>query len=221
MKANVFSHADLIGTADLNIGDRAMGGCYGVFTPTALYFEKIQPAVWKFWQQQNVNYKEWHALRFNVQLENGIFLFPQGGYTFDDIAELPNEPIQINIAGFDYESIENVLKPAIEAPWVELSISQKIAFEDELRKELGIGNKSFFGFRRKPLKHALSDAACSAYCCHQGNDDVLFEISKPNSDKRLALAHLTWTGKKERENYPQTVLYSDLQAFKNDTAFDI
>lgn len=219
MKAKIFSHRQLIGTTVLQVGDESMGGIFGEFTPTEIYFDKIQKYVWEFWQTNKPDYQKWYSLRLNVQLENGVFLFPQGGYTIEDIKELPNEPTRIDIAGVDNKILQDFLqtnppRPFVEEPWNELQIEQKIAFEDELKKELGIDEKSFLDIFRKPEKHILFDSEFSAFCHDQRNDDVLFEIRKPKFDKQFALVHLTWTSKKEKEGYPNTTFYRDFDEFK-------
>jgi hypothetical protein len=195
-----------------------MGGVFGNFVPTKMYFAKVQKVVWKFWQTNNPDYKKWDALRLNVQLENGTFLFPQGGYTFDDIKELPNEPKRIDIAGVSSNVLQDFVltnppRPFVEEPWNELQIEQKIAFEDELTKELGINKESFVDFNKQE-KHILYDSEFSAFCHAQRNDNVLFEVRKHGLDKQFALVHLTWTSKKEKECYPNTTFYSDFDNFK-------
>lgn len=217
MKAKIFSHNQLIGTANLDIGDEAMGGLFGEFIPNKFYFEKIQKDVWDFWKTSNPNYKKWYALRLNVQLENGIFLFPRGGYSIDDLRELPDEPKRIDIVGINYEYFQNFSlenSELIEEPWNDLFIEQKIAFEDELKKEIGIKNKTFFNFTNKLKQHILYDAEFSALFHDIRNDNVLFEIRKPNSDSQFALVHLTWSGKKEKNAYPKTKLFLDFNDFK-------
>jgi hypothetical protein len=219
VKAKIFSHRQLIGTTDLQVGDESMGGLFGDFIPTEIYFNKTQQCVWKFRQTNKPDYQKWYSLRLNVQLENGIFLYPHGGYTIDDFKELPDEPKRIDIAGVDHKIIKDYLltnppRPFVEEPWSELQIEQKIAFEDELKKELGIGGKSFFDFINKSASHILFDSEFSAFCHDQRNDDVLFEIKKPHFDKQFAIVHLTWTGKEEQEGYPNTEFYSDFDDFK-------
>lgn len=196
-----------------------MGGVFGDFTPTPLYIDSVQKSVWEFWKTNKPDYKKWYALRLNVQLENGVFLFPEGGYTIDDIPELPDEPKRIDINGIDGKIFHDFIftdppKPFVDNPWNEIDIQQKIAFEDELRKELGSGNTSLFDLINKRKRHILFDSEFSALCHDQRNDDVLFEIHKPGIDKRFALVHLTWTGKKEKEGYPSTRLYTDYDDFK-------
>lgn len=219
MNAKVFSYRHLIGTAELQVGDKTMGGVFGNFVPTAYYFDNIQETVWEFWQRNKPDYKKWYSLRINVQLENGMFLFPQGGYTIDDIKELPNEPKRIDIAGVDNKVLQDFLltnppRPFVEEPWNELQIQQKIAFEDELKKELGLNDKSFSDYIIKQEKHILFDSEFSAFCHDRRNDDVLFEIRKHGFEKKFALVHLTWTGKKEAEGCPNTTFYSDFDDFK-------
>lgn len=219
MKATIFSHRQLIGTAVLQVGDESMGGIFGEFTPTEIYFDKIQKYVWEFLRTNKPDYQKWSSLRLNVQLENGVFLFPQGGYTIDDIKELPNEPKRIDIAGVDNKILQdflqsNPIRPFVEEPWTKLQIEQKIAFENELKKELGIRDKSFFDFINKTERPILFDSKFSAFCHDQRNDDVLFEIKNPDLEKQFVLVHLTWTGKKEKEGYPNTTFYSDFDDFK-------
>ena len=219
MKAKIFSHRQLIGTTVLQVGDESMGGIFGEFTPTEIYFDKIQKYVWEFWQTNKPDYKKWCSLRLNVQLENGVFLFPQGGYTIDDIKELPNEPKRIDITGVDNKILQDFLqtnppRPFVEEPWNELQIEQKIAFEDELTKELGINEKSFFDFLSKQKNHILFDSEFSAFCHDQRSDDVLFEVKKHGLEKQFALVHLTWKSKKDIEGYPNTTFYSDFDDFK-------
>jgi hypothetical protein len=219
MKAKIFSHMELIGTTDLQVGDESMGGLFGDFIPTSFYFDQIQKHVWEFWKTVKPDYQKWYSLRLNVQLENGIFLFPKGGYTIDDLEEFPNETKRIDIAGINSQIIQDFFltdppRPFIEEPWDELTIGGKITFEDELRKELGTEEKSFFDFLKKSTRHVLFDAQFSAFCRDPRNDDVLFEIRKPNFEKRFALVHLTWIGKKESAGYPRTTFYSDFDEFK-------
>jgi hypothetical protein len=219
VKAKIFSHRQLIGTTELQVGDESMGGIYGDFVPTEYYFDNIQKSVWEFWQTNKPDYEKWYALRLNVQLDNGLFLFPQGGYTIDDMEELPNEPKRIDIIGVDIKILKDFLqtnppRPFVEKPWNELQIGLKIAFEDELKKELGINVKSLFDFFGKQEKHVLFDSEFSAFCHDQRNDDVLFEIKKQGLDKPFALVHLTWTGEKEKEGYPNTIFYADFDDFK-------
>ena len=220
MKAKIFSYRHLIGTTDLIVGDKNMGCVFGKFLPTNEYYKNIQKKVWEFWHTNKPDYEKWHSLRINVQLENGLFLFPDGGYTINDVKELPYEPKRIDIAGIDSRVVEDFLLtqstgPFVDKPWSDLKIEQKIAFEDELKKEIGSRDKLFFNLFTNKTKHILSDIEFSAFCHDQRNDDVLFAIRKVGFEKRFALVHLTWTSKTERVGYPITRFYSDFEEFKS------
>lgn len=219
MKAKIYSHKELIGTTELIVGDQTMGCVYGNFIPTETYFKTIQKFVWKFWATNKPNYKKWHSLRLNVQLENGYFLFPKGGYTIDDLEELPNEPKRIDITGLDRHVIEDFFlqktpRPFLEEPWYQIDIEQKIGLENELNKEIGLIEKSFFNYLKKSSKHFLTDYKFSALASYGCNDDVLFAVQKKDFDKSFAVIHLTWKGKKEVDDFPSTDFFSDFDEFK-------
>jgi len=221
MKANVFSHEFLIGTTDLKVGDESMGCVYGDFLPNQSYFDKVQNHVWKFWATNQPGYNDWLSQRINVQLENGYFLYPIGGCTIDDVEEFKDEPKRIDIAGLYRHVIDDFfksepIKQFVAAPWCTISIGEKIAFEDELNKELGKnkGELGFDIFKSKDDRHILFDFECSALCKDQRNDDILFVTNKPGFDKDFALVHLTWTSKKEFKEYPRIFFYNDFEDFK-------
>ena len=142
MKAEIFSHAKYLGSAELQVGDETMGHLY-VLSPSRCYYTEIRDYVWRFNALTVPDFDEWLSLRFNVQLENGYFIYAVGGITFDDIRDLPNEPIQVNIAGVDGHIIDDFFRsaeprPFVKKPWEPISIEQKLLYEDELRKEVGI-----------------------------------------------------------------------------------
>ncbi len=99
--AIIYSHDKIIGTAELEVGDFSMGGLYGSFNPNQTYFNQIQKHAQEFLNTNGKNIKEWMSLRFNVQLENGMFLFPVGGITIEDSEELPEIAKRIDFAGID------------------------------------------------------------------------------------------------------------------------
>jgi hypothetical protein len=221
MRAKVYSKEILIGTTNLKLGDESMGCVYGDFFPNQNYFDKIQKYVWRFWETNNPNYKEWNSLRLNVQLENGYFLHPIGGYTIDDIEDFKDEPKRIDIAGLYRHVIDDFFKldnprELVSKPWYYVSIREKIAFENELKKELGVKvQKSFLDiFKGKPNNHTLLDFDCSALCKDQRNDDVCFVTNNQNSDYCFAVVHLTWSSNKEYKDYPRTNFYKDFNDFK-------
>ncbi|WP_316789631.1 hypothetical protein [Pedobacter frigoris] len=221
MKAQVFSHEKHIGTTELRLGDESMDCLYGNFIPTENYYKYVQRTVWDFWSKTKPDYDRWAAMKFNVQLDNGYFLFAEGGFTIDDIKELQNEPKRIDIAGVDRHVIEDFFlqiqpRPFTEDPWESISIDRKIAFEKELRKELGIyESKSFWNsFAPKKNLHILADFQISALCRNTRNDDVLFITKRSDDDEKFAVVHLTWKKAKEVDNYPHIQFYDSFDEFK-------
>jgi hypothetical protein len=221
MKAQIFSHEKHIGTVELNIGDESMGGLYGDFIPTENYYKHVQKNVWDFWSASKLDYNKWIAMGINVQLDNGYFLFAAGGYTIDDIQDLQEETKRIYIAGVDRHIIEDFFiqtepRPFTEDPWEGISIEQKIAFENELRKEIGVYYEESFWdvFTSNKNLHILANFEISALCTDSRSDDVLFITRKQNHNKQFAVVHLTWSGAKEMDNYPRVEFYDSFDDFK-------
>ncbi|PWK17835.1 hypothetical protein LV89_04282 [Arcicella aurantiaca] len=223
MKADVYSDTNLIGTTNLQIIDESMGCLQGVFLPTDYYFEHIQKFVRKFWKTNKPHFDIWNSLRINIQLENGYFIFAQGGVTFDDSPNFPNEPLRIDVSGVDSHVIEDFFKvlppkPFLQEPWTTISIEQKIAFEDELRKEIGStsNQSSFFNFfKSKKQDHILIGFTTSALCKFQSNDDVLFVSRNPKIKSKFVVVHLTWKGNKESGTFPSIRFYESFEQFIN------
>ena len=213
MNATIYSHKTIIGTSDLQVGDESMGCVFGQFIPNDNYFKDIQKFVWEFWTNNNPDYEKWFSLRLNVQLDNGFFLFPCGGFTIDDSLNLPNNPKRIDIAGINLDILkfnsDKLLKP-----WSLIDIGQKTSFEDELKREI-TQSKSFLSFLSPKDNHKLVGADFSALAKYGPNDDVLFEVIKRGEVSRLAVVHLTWVSrKKEHSNYyPATHFYLDFDDF--------
>jgi hypothetical protein len=215
MNATIYSHKTIIGTVDLQVGDGSMGCIFGQFIPNDNYFKDIQKFVWEFWATNKPDYNKWYSLRFNAQLDNGFFLFPEGGYTFEDSPNFPNEPKRIDIAGIDLNLL-HFTKDTLLEPWATIDISQKISFEDELKKEI-TPFKSILRFLStdKKDKHILVGVEFSAFAKYGPNDDVLFTVKKIGEESRFATVHLTWVSrKKEHSNYfPATHFYLDFNDF--------
>jgi len=215
MNASVYSNTLLIGHTNLKVGDRTMGHVYGEFIPTEDYYKSIQQHVWAFWDSSGAD-KQWHLLRLNVQLENGCFLHPVGGYTIDDMEDTPGEPKQIDIAGVWNDVIENYFetvppRPFTEEPWATITIEQKIFFEDELRKEITPQN-TLPGIDKSA--HVLSGYECSAVCSNLHADDVLFSIHKQSgSNWSYALVHLPYS-KQTNSKWPSTTFFESFDEFK-------
>ena len=215
MTATIYSHKTIIGTTELQIGDEGMGGVFGQFVPNENYYKNIQKYVWDFWATNKPDYEKWYSLRFNAQLDNGFFLFPCGGYTFDDSQDLPDEPKRIDIAGIDINLLSFSNDTLLE-PWSTVDIEQKIFFEDELSKEV-TPVKPLFGFLSSAKKdnHILVDVEISTFAKYGPNDDVLFAVNKKGDNNSLATVHLTWKSRdKEHSNYfPATHFYLDFNDF--------
>ncbi len=224
LNSKIYSNKDLIGTAELQVSDASMGVLRGTFKPIEKYFEIVQKEVWYFWNSKKVDYKRWKSLRFNVQLENGFFLSPIGGYTIEDSPEFPDEPKNIDIAGVHHQIITDFLETEpprsfVEEPWAQLNIEQKLTFENELKMELPSKKSSTRLFKKHEPQHLLNGVNCSAICHDQRSDDVLYEINGTNVQDCFALVHLTWKGESEVEGYPNTKLYQDFDHFKHDRMY--
>ena len=220
MKATIYSDKTIIGTADLKICDKSMGAISSKFIPHENYL-KIRDKIQHFNTSDKKDYKNWFDLKITAQLENGCFLHPIGGIMIYDIPEFDIDEINIDIAGLFSYIIEDYFisdppRIFVEEPWEEITIDQKIAFEKELRIELGIENESHNRLKNSKNHHILANYEFSALCKNCRNDDVLFSIN-PNKDTgyELALVHLTWSQKQENENYPKTELYKDFDDFRN------
>lgn len=220
MQASVYCNSQLIGMVDLGIGDESMGCIFGDLKPTDLYYKNVQKHVWEFWSSCKPDYQRWQSLRLNVQLENGYFLHPVGGYTIDDVPELPSELKRIDIVGVNRQLIENFFlqetpRPFVEDPWERIAIEQKIAFEDELKKEIGLASEALFVVKKnESISHRLANFDFSALCKYGGSDDVLFAVRRVGFDEQFAVIHLTWSGKREADNFPVLKFYNDFDEFK-------
>jgi hypothetical protein len=154
MTAYIYSNKMLIGTTEFinNLG--SMGHIFGNFFPTENY-GKVKRLVQNFTEQTSKDYKQWHALRFNVQLENGYFILPAGGYEILDFADFPNELIELHLAGIHshiYRDYFELKKPFLIDPWERLNIEQKIDIEDELHNLIGETNVTLSALGKHKIK---------------------------------------------------------------------
>ncbi len=219
MKTNIYSNNLQIGFVDLRINDESMGGVGGSFVPNENY-SKIKDKVLKFNASEEKDFNLWNSLRFNAQLENGYFLHPMGGIMIYDFPELQEEKPEIGIAGVFRHVIDDYFKTEpprifVEEPWEDITIDQKIAFENELKKEIGQDNVLINRLIGSKKKHLMTEYEFSALCTSCRSDDVLFSIySDRNLDYDFALVHLTWKQKQEIDNYPITEFFKDFDDFK-------
>lgn len=223
MKASIYSNKDLIGTTELIVLDEFMGVVSGKIKTTNEY-ENIRRLVWKSNEKGSNRFRILDALRLNVQLENGYFIDAAGGISILDVEELPNEDIELEIAGTSRLVVDDYIKKnstinQLKEPWDFISIQQKISYEDELKRELGKDVKNNLSkiFLRKNTMHPLFNAEFCALANTSGmNDDVLFSIIKKDFEATFALVHLTYKGKVEiNENWPRVTWFKDFEEFKN------
>jgi hypothetical protein len=81
------------------------------------------------------------------------------------------------------------------APWQAISYQGKEAYELELRREVTPG-------------HPLYDVNVQAVARTCNDDEILFYL--PDHPAQLAVVHLTFTGRPERESrWPHVTLYKD------------
>ena len=222
MKSNIYSNKILIGTSDLQITDESMGVVSGIFIPNENY-NSIKENVWRFHSSKsNDNYSILERLRLNTQLENGLFLNPMGGFLITDIEELPNEEIEFEIVGnfrhiLEDNFITQTAKEQIFEPWEYISIEQKVAFENEINKEIGrTKKKSWIRLFSNP-KNKLNDYDFKAIAHSCTNDDVLFSITNKNTNRfDYAVVHLTWTSKQEHnDSFPRVEFFKSFAHFSN------
>lgn len=221
MKAIIYSNHKIIGTSELSVIDESMGVIAGKFTPTGNYTE-IRNTIWEFHESNSKNkFDKLEELRLNAKLENNVFLFPIGGFLITDIKELQSEDIEFEAPGnfrhvIEDNFINNPPKERIFEPWELISIDQKIAYEDELSKEISDNkrNRIFKLFNRK--KHRLYDYEFCAIA-KSNSDDVLFAINKQGASKfDYVVIHLTWKGKLEEDDkYPVSEFFETFDHFLN------
>ncbi|MEM9822887.1 MAG: hypothetical protein AAF985_17540 [Bacteroidota bacterium] len=221
MKAKIYSNQKLIGTSELRIVDESMGVVSGKFLPNENY-EEVRKVIWNFHSSHSDRkFEALDRLRLNCQLGNNVFLYPLGGFLITDIEELPNEDLVFEAMG-NYRHVleDNFLadppKERLLEPWESITIEQKIAYEDELFKEIGKakGILRFF----KPTSHQLRAYEFSAMAKLGTNDDVLFAVHKKGDNEfDYAVIHLTWIGKLEKnDNFPRASFFKDFDHFIKD-----
>ena len=178
MKANIYSDKLQIRIVDLKIYDESMGGLGGEFIPNDNYL-KIKDKVLKFNAAEKKDFTLWNSLRINAQLENGYFLHPMGGIMIYDFIELQEEKAEIDIAGVFRHVIDDYFKTEpprifVEEPWEDITIVQKIAFENELKKKIGFDKGLINQLIGSKKKHVMTEYDYSALCTSGMNDNVLY-----------------------------------------------
>lgn len=216
----IYSYDKIIGSAKLEAGDLSMGGLHGDFNPNQTYLAQIQQHAWEFLNTNGQNLKEWQALRLNIQLENGLFLFPRAGITIEDSEELPEEPKKIHLAGVDTKIIEdfiieNPTRAFVEYPWEAISIEKKLAFEDMLYKEIDSSGSIVDYLRSHSTNTILKGATVSAICINVNSSQVLFEIQSKKIDQRFALIAFKQSDRDGTRLLKGIKLFNDFDEFKD------
>ncbi|MBD2724550.1 hypothetical protein [Hymenobacter armeniacus] len=91
-------------------------------------------------------------------------------------------------------------------PWVAVD-SERASFEEEFRCELSPDNV-LSGYNVQVIGRRVD--------C----DDVLFEVRDEKANFKLALVHLTWSGKVEAKRWPMTKVFADEEAFIKQMTLD-
>jgi len=225
LNAKIYSNNTLIGISNLDVGDEPMGCVFGEMIPTENYSGNIKKVISERHINDNFDFNDYISLKLNAQLENGYWLYAVGGITIEDLSnldEFKNDPIRIDITGLDNVVIEKYFKSKseeffIQEPWSDITIDQKIAFENEARKEIGLKKekKSIFSlFINNSNYHSLAEYELFALSTDQRNDDVLFRCYNKESDKQFVVVHLTWKQETELNKYPKFILYDNFESFK-------
>ena len=220
MKAYIYSHEKLIGTSELQITDESMGVVAGKFNPNENY-DLVRKLIWKLSNSTwKTHFQFLKQLRLNAQLENGFFLSPIGGLLITDIEGLSKNELEFEAAGNNRHVLEDYFlsrppKIWMKDPWEAISIEQKLAFEEELDKEIGKAKgNGFFNFLK--TKHELKGYKYRAIAKLGTSDDVLFSVSGGIENKfDYVVIHLTWSGKLERKGFPRTEFYETFNQFVN------
>lgn len=210
MKATLFSHTKPLGTIDMKIVDESMGVVGGILTPNKSYLSLQQV----FRNSAGRYNEELQQLNLNVQLENGCYLYPLGGYSIYDIEDFPDE-ISVDVVGSNFFNIFEThqgepIGSFVEEPWYPISIETKYALERELNNEI-----SRFKEDKKFSAHPYAQYDFYALASYGPDDDVLFYAVKAN-ELQYAVIHLTWTGNSERNpEYPRNTFFKTFENFKS------
>lgn len=187
-----------------------MGVVGGIFTPNENYLTQ-QHIFRKFGGRYADELLE---MNLNVQLENGCFLQPQGGFSIYDIEDFPEE-ITVDLVGSNYFTIfktldDNTPNFFVVEPWYSITIETKLALERELNREI-----SRFKNDKKFINHPFAQYNFFAMANYGPDDDVLF-YAIGDKDCQFAVIHLTWaTNPESNPAYPRSTFYSSFEEFKS------
>lgn len=159
MKSFFYSSNLFLGEIDYSdrydgVKDIGMGGICGSFTPNENY-NLVRKKIYEWntnllYHNHTLKWEEWHSMRFNVQLENGYFVLPCGGYEIYDNIEFPDEPLEVRTTGIHSHIFEDYFvnnKPFLNKDWRKLSIDEKLSFDDKYQKETSEAKKKTFEWK--------------------------------------------------------------------------
>lgn len=152
-----------------------MGGICGKLLPTENY-QLIREDVQEWNVSLDRDYSKWRSYNFNVQLENGYFVLPQGGYEINDFKEFPDEPLEVRTAGIHSHIFEDYFvhnKPFVIAPWTKINIEEKFELEEKYENETSFDRKQALSFSQDPRWNPIF----SALAVNKLTQQVLFATS--------------------------------------------
>lgn len=207
MEARLYSKATLLGTVQLAIIDESMGAIGGRLEPSEAY-KSLQ----EYFRQSNGSYDNTiAALKLSLQLVNGCYVYPIGGFSITDVPTFPDY-IDLTAPGVYRHIIEDYfLSPInncfLEEPWRTINPAEKLNLENELALEIGKG-------------HILALYNYCAYARSSSNDDILFAVHRNGCDYGFAVVHLTWKGSPEdNPQWPTTTFYHTFDEFKHQVMY--
>ena len=179
MNGYLYSNKTLLGEIDFShliekgVKETGMGGIWGDFSPNENY--QLVRAEIRSWNDSIIkDYPKRRLLNFNVQLENGYFVLPQGGYDIEDFADYPNEPLIVRTVGIHshiYSDYFIEKKPFLIQPWRKIDIEEKFEFENKYKNETGLVK------RLRHFDNYLWETYFSALGFNEKTKEVLYATS--------------------------------------------
>lgn len=221
MNGYLYSNKTLLGEIDFShliekgVKETGMGGIWGYFSPNENY--QLVRAEIQNWNDSIIkDYPKRRLLSFNVQLENGYFVLPQGGYDIEDFADYPNESLIVRTVGIHshiYSDYFIQKKPFLIQPWRKISIEEKFGFEDKYKNKTSFEKKlSFFeDYRWEPIFSALG--------FNEETKEVLFATShvliKTSNQKLFASFGVVDFVNKDEKGNPTFEFYESFDEFND------
>ncbi len=220
MNAQVFFRGKYIGSTLLQVGDASMGHLYGQLKPYKDRVRIIQELMRSLNSGGDDNSKALNYLEINVQLENGYFLFAEGGITIGYIEDVEKDLIQIDIAGVDHQVIEDYLlaNPPVlfvEDPWYVLNIKKKIKLEEIFLQDLNAYKNRFdILFAPRHTSQRSIGLKFLALCSkgYQGSTVTLYIVKEEGFAKKFVTVERMVMGKEVY--HTKLEIFEDLHHFK-------